>query len=121
MDESLFEIIKTLIQDISDVALELDIQNEILGLAHKRESEKKYPAKINVKDTVIIEEYFDLSSKLRNKEFGKSIVFLTSNYKDYSDEENKNIIHNDMKSEFDRFDIEYCRNWHHAARALGLK
>lgn len=58
-------------------------------------------------DSVIVESFIELVDKLRSLGFQLTSYFLTSNTNDFSDPRNKELIHPDLKDEFNNKNINY--------------
>ncbi|MFJ3057349.1 PIN domain-containing protein [Herbaspirillum sp. NPDC087042] len=94
----------------------------IAGRAFARVSVPKAPAKQgkdSIKDCVVIETYLDAVRTLRAAGLSSKIVFLSSNTKDYTNNQT-NKLHDDLSPEFQTLNIEYAPNAGAAKYLLGL-
>lgn len=89
-------------------------------LALVRMAENRAPSKKGqqTKDCLVIENYLQLSLKLRDESFLGKIVFLTVNKNDYSDPRNKAKIHPDLQNQFSETQLDYAVNFEMAEHLL---
>jgi hypothetical protein len=70
------------------------------------------------KDCIVIESYLHLASQLRDQRFEGTIVFLTTNRRDYSDPANFATVHQDLVAEFGAVNMTYAVNFQMAEYQL---
>lgn len=73
--------------------------------------------KQELKDCIIIEEYLEVCKNVRAKAGDSTLLFLTSNSKDFCIAETKQIKQ-ELASEFSQFGLEYCYSWQHVFSKL---
>jgi len=73
-----------------------------------------------IKDSIIIEEYLELSHRLTENGFSEPLVFLSSNTKDYCFGKKSNQLNEDLAKDFKDVGLQYCFHWAHAAQLIGV-
>lgn len=63
------------------------------------------------KDCIVIETYLHIGRQLRDQGFGQTIVFLTTNTKDYSERAGSGALHPDLLAEFSAANMMYAVNF----------
>ncbi|EJL81228.1 hypothetical protein PMI16_04834 [Herbaspirillum sp. CF444] len=97
-------------------------RQQVAGLAFARVTAPKAPArqgKDSIKDCVVIETYFDVIRALRKTGLQSTIVFLSSNTRDYTNTKDSNL-HDELLPEFKSLHIEYASNAGAAKHILGF-
>lgn len=114
-----FAVLKQNAESLINNARVIDAEDKFLSLATIRVIQKKPPAqKGTVKDSIITEEYLEIARQLSSRNFGYPMVFISSNIRDFFS--GHNWLHPDLISEFSAVNLNYCKDWKHAASLLGI-
>jgi len=95
---------------------------EIAARAFQRVIQVRTPArqgKDSIKDCVVIESYLDIVSALRAAGLTSTVVFVSSNTRDYAGETGR-ALKPDMAAEFAKIGMQYVPNLAAAKYSLGL-
>jgi len=109
-----------LAQGLLDSSVTLDPDNPTLARAYQRVIDSRRPAQHGaIKDSVMLEEYLELTRQLRAGGFTLPIVFLSSNPDDFC-EGGARALHPDLQAEFAPLNLGFCMVWPAAVQQLGL-
>ena len=113
-------VLRQMAESLIKQAHVIEAENKYQLLATKRVVEKKPPAqKGTLKDSIITEEYLEIARQLSSRNFRYPIVFISSNVSDFCLE--RKLLHPDLDSEFSSVNLNYCRDWKHAASLLVIE
>jgi hypothetical protein len=102
--------------------LALQTTPEITARAFQRVIQVRTPArqgKDSIKDCVVIEAYLDTIAALRQSGLTSTVVFVSSNTKDYAGETGR-ALNADLAAEFTKIGMQYAPNLAAAKYSLGL-